>query len=154
MERKTVSSISQKEFEENLREIKRQYSEETFREALLEAYVSEEQWERRFRESLLIRKIYTKLMEKLPSPSHEETERFFEKNKDRFGGREEIRFLQIVTRTKEDAMDLQGRIQRGEDFTNLARRIFHNTRSTAGGVAWVGSIDNTWIRPYRKRFLP
>ena len=137
--------ITQKEFEENLREIKKQYSEETFREALLEAYVSEEQWERRFRESLLIQKIYIKLMEKLPSPSHEEMERFFENNKDRFGSHEEIRFLQIVTPTMEDAVDIHGRIQRGEDFTNLARKYSITPEAQQGGC--VGWVDRQHLDP-------
>ena len=143
--KKNGISISQKEYEENLREIKKQYSEESFKEALLEAYVSEEQWERRFRESLLIQKIYTKLMEKLPSPSHEEMERFFEKNKDRFGSHEQIRFLQIVTPTKEDAMDIHGRIQRGEDFTSLAEEYSITPEARQGGC--VGWIDRQHLDP-------
>ena len=130
--------ISQQEFEENLVDIKRQYSEEPFREALLQAYISEEQWELRFRESLLIRKICAKSMEKVPAPSYEETKRFFEKNQGRFGGREKIRFLQVVTRTKEDAMDLHGRIQRGEDFMNLAREYSITPEAQQGGsVGWI-----------------
>ena len=130
--------ISQREFEENLREIKEPYSEETFKEALLEGYISEEQWELRFRESLLVRKICAEFMEKVPSPSHEETELFFEKNLDRFGGREEVRFLQIVTQTEEDAIDLRGRIQRGEDFMNLARKYSITPEAQQGGcVDWI-----------------
>ena len=130
--------ISQREFEENLREIKKQYSEESFKEALLEAYVSEEQWELRFRENLLIRKICAKFMEKVPSPTHEETKRFFEKNRDRFGGRDMIRFLQIVTRTKKEAMDLHERIQRGEDFMTLAKEYSITPEAQQGGsVDWI-----------------
>ncbi len=141
--------ITQQEFEENLREIKKQYSEETFKEALLEAYVSEEQWERRFRESLLIQKIYTNLMEKLPPPSHAEMERFFVKNRARFGSHEEIRFLQIVTRTKKDAMDIHGRIQRGEDFMNLAGKYSITPEAQQGGcVDW---IDRQHLDPALQR---
>jgi len=76
--------ISQKEFEENLGEIKKQYNDETFREAMLQAYVSEEQWELRFKESLLIRKINIEFMKKVLPPTYEEAKQFFEKNQDRF----------------------------------------------------------------------
>lgn len=131
--KKNGIAISQQEFEETLEEIKSQYGEESFREALLQAYVNEGQWETRFRESLLIRRICAKAMEKVPEPGYEEAKRFFEENRDRFEGREQIRFLQIVTRTEEEAIDLHERIQRGEDFTDLARKYSIAPEGPQGG---------------------
>ena len=106
--KKNGIAISQQEFEENLREIKRQYSDETFREAMLQAYVSKEQWELRFRESLLIRKICTGYMKKVPPPTHEEKKRFFEKNQDRFTGYEKLEdaypeITSLLTRRKRNS---------------------------------------------------
>ncbi len=78
--------VSQQELEEKIEEIRGHYGEESFSEALLQAYISEEQWTTRFRDSLLVQKICAKSMESVPAPTYKEAKEFFEENPHRFKG--------------------------------------------------------------------
>ena len=115
--------ISQQEFEESLDEIKSQYSEEAFKEAMLQAYISEEQWELRFRESLLIRKISTGFMEKVPPPNREETERFFEKSQNSFTPQYSFTSYETLENVYPEVAAVLARKKRIRFYTNWLKKL-------------------------------
>ena len=139
-------SISEKEFQRNLKEIKREYSEEAFRKVLLQGYVDSEQWEYRLRNQLLVGKVIKQALGKIASPSYEEIKIYFQKNRKEFRSPEMLRFRQIVCKSKKEAATLRDRIHAGEDMGKLAKKYSIAPEAEAHGeVGWVarGDLDES-----------
>jgi parvulin-like peptidyl-prolyl isomerase len=130
--------IADREFQCALNDIKREYTETTFREALLREYVDFDQWKNRFKEQLLIDKILKEVVKNLAPPSHKEIEQYFAENRDEFRYPKMVKFRQIVSNTKEQADNLLIRIQKGEEMSELARRYSIAPEAESGGeINWV-----------------
>ena len=139
-------SISENEFQKNIKEIKREYSEDAFRKVLLQGYVDSEQWEHRLRNQLLVSKVIKQVLEKIASPSYEEIKIYFQKNRNEFRSPEMLRFRQIVCKSKKEAEQLRDRIHAGEDMGKLAKKYSMAPEAeTHGEVGWVarGNLDET-----------
>jgi len=139
-------SISEKEFQRNLKEIKREYSEDAFRKVLLQGYVDRTLWEHRLRNQLLVGKVLKQVLEKIASPSYEEIKTYFQKNRNEFRSPEMLRFRQIVCKSKKEAENLRDRIHAGEDMGKLAKKYSIAPEAEARGeVGWVarGNLDES-----------
>lgn len=139
-------SISEKEFQRNLKEIKREYSEEAFRKVLLQGYVDSALWEHRLRNQLLVGKVIKQVLEKIASPSYEEIKIYFQKNRNQFRSPEMLRFRQIVCKSKKEAENLLDHIHAGEDMGKLAKKYSIAPEAEAHGeVGWVarGDLDES-----------
>ena len=139
-------SISEKEFQRNLKEIKREYSEDAFRKVLLQGYVDRALWEHRLRNQLLVGKVIKQVLEKIASPSYEEIKIYFQKNRNEFRSPEMLRFRQIVCKSKKEAENLRDRIRAGEDMGKLAKKYSIAPEAEAHGeVGWVarGDLDES-----------
>ena len=139
-------SISEKEFQRNLKEIKREYSEDAFRKVLLQGYVDRVLWEHRLRNQLLVGKVIKQVLEKIASPSYEEIQVYFQKNRNEFRSPERLRFRQIVCKSKREAENLRNRIRAGEDMGKLAEKYSIAPEAEAHGeVGWVarGDLDKS-----------
>jgi peptidyl-prolyl cis-trans isomerase C len=137
-------SISEHEFQRNLKDIKREYSEDAFRKALLQGYVDPVLWERRLRNQLLVGKVIKQVSEKIGPPSYEEIKIYFQENRDKFRTPEMLRFRQIVCKSKKEAEKLRSRIRAGEDMGKLAKKHSIAPEAENGGeVGWVarGVLD-------------
>lgn len=131
-------SLSEAEFESALKEITKEYTEDWFQEALLRGYSDFEQWKDQLREQLLVEKIITRVSESIARPSRQDIEQYFEENKDEFWSPPRVRFMQIVTRDKEQAHDLLKQLHNGEDMSSLARKYSTGPEAENGGeVGWV-----------------
>jgi peptidyl-prolyl cis-trans isomerase C len=139
-------TLSDPSFESALREIKEDFPENTFQEALLRGYVDYEQWKRRLREMLLVDKIVKRVTEGVPPPNYQEIKRYFDANQDEFKSPRMVRFKQIVVGSREEAQSLLERIHKGEELEVLARECSIGPESDQGGeVGWVaeGQLDET-----------
>ena len=139
-------SISEKEFQKSMKEIKREYSEDAFRKVLLQGYVDPALWEHRLRNQLLVGKVIKQVLGKIASPSYEEIKIYFQKNKNGFRSPEMLRFRQIVCKSKKEAASLRQRIRAGEDMGALAKKYSIAPESEAHGeVGWVarGDLDES-----------
>lgn len=131
-------SISEEELQSALEDIKRKYTDNSFKDALLRGYVDFRQWKDRLREKLLVNKIIRSISDKIVPPSNQDIKRYFEENKDEFRCPQMVRFRQIVTRTKEEAEDLLKRLHRGEEMSELAKEYSIAPEADSGGnVGWV-----------------
>jgi peptidyl-prolyl cis-trans isomerase C len=131
-------SISEKELQSALEDIKREYTEGSFKDALLRGYVDFKQWKDRLRDKLLVNKIIRKVSEGIVRPSDQDIKRYFEENRDEFRRPQMVRFRQIVTRTKEEAENLLKRLHTGEEMSELAREYSIAPEADSGGnVGWV-----------------
>jgi len=139
-------SISEKEFQRTLKEIKREYSEDAFRKVLLQGYVDRALWEHRLRNQILVGKVIKQVLEKIASPSYEEIQVYFQKNRNEFRSPERLRFRQIVCKSKREAENLRNRIRAGEDMGKLAEKYSIAPEAEAHGeVGWVarGDLDES-----------
>ena len=139
-------SISETELESALKEIKKEYTDKAFKDALLREYVDYNEWEDRLREQLLVNKIMEGITENVVPPNHQEIKQYLQGNRDEFRAPEMLKFRQIVTRTKEEAEDLLKRLKNGEDMGELAGKYSIAPESESGGeVGWVarGQLDES-----------
>jgi len=139
-------SVSENEFQRNLNEIKREYSEDAFRKVLLQGYVDSALWEHRLRNQLLVGKVIKLVLEKIAPPSYEEIKIYFQKNRNEFRSPEMLRFRQIVCKSKKEAETLRDRIYAGEDMGKLAKKYSIAPEAEAHGeVGWVarGHLDES-----------
>ena len=131
-------SIAEREFQCALDDIKREYTEDVFKEALLREYVDFDQWKNRFKEQLLINKILKEVAKNIAPPSHKEIEQYYEENRDKFRYPKMVKFRQIVSKSKKEADNLLNRIQKGEEMSALARQYSIGPEADNGGeISWV-----------------
>ena len=131
-------TLSDKELQDNLEAIKRDYTEETFNDALLRGYVDFGEWMDRMRGRLLITKIMKTVTRDIPPPSQEEIREYFELNREEFKSSRMLNFRQVVTRTREEAKSLLKRIKEGADMGELAGEYSIAPEAETGGqVGWV-----------------
>ena len=131
-------SIAEKELQYALDDIKREYTEDVFKEALLREYVDFDQWKNRFKEQLLINKILKEVAKNIAPPSHKEIEQYYEENRDKFRYPKMVKFRQIVSKSKKEAHKLVNRIQKGEAMSALARQYSITPEADNGGeISWV-----------------
>ena len=140
-------TLSDKELETAVNDIKKDYPEEAvFHEMLLHRYVDYEKWKERLREQLLVKKIIEKVSEGVPPVTFDEIRTYFDSHKNEFARPQMVRFSQIVTRTKQEAEQILGRLNRGDDIKELARRYSVTPEAENGGeVGWVskGQLDES-----------
>jgi len=139
-------SVSAKELGDTIKELKKQYSESAFQNALTQGYVDFGEWKERLREQLLYRKVIAKMSEGIVPPSRKEIEEYFEGHQDEFKTLKMLKFRQIVTRSREEARDLLKRLHNGEGMAELAREYSVAPEAENGGeVGWVaqGNLDES-----------
>jgi parvulin-like peptidyl-prolyl isomerase len=131
-------TLSEKELQSTLKDLRKEYSEDAFNEALLRGYVDFDQWKNRVREQLLVNKIIKKVTEGIAPPNYQEIKRYFEANQDDFRSPQMVEFRQIVTRAREEAENLLRRLHGGEQMSELARKYSIAPEAESGGkVGWV-----------------
>lgn len=131
-------ALSEDKLQNALRKFKKEYSEKGFQEELLRGYVDFEQWKKRLKEQLLVRKIIEEVSKDIPPPTHHDIKQYFEKNIDEFNYPEKVKFRQIVTRTEEEANKILKRLQNGESMEALAKKYSIAPEAEKGGnVGWV-----------------
>ncbi len=135
-------SINENDMQLAVSEFKREYTEESFQDALLRGYVNYDQWHERLKEQLLVKKIIKSVIDTIPSPSYQVIKEYFEANTDQFRSPRMVKFRQIVTMTEEEASDILKRLQNGENMSDLALEYSTTPEAEKGGeVGWVAFSD-------------
>jgi parvulin-like peptidyl-prolyl isomerase len=111
-------SVSDEELESVVKEIRKDYAEKDFQELLLKGYIEYGEWKEGLREQLLIRKITAKASAASPGIALEEIKSYYDSHPEEFRRPAMVRFRQIVTRTREEADNLQKRIAQGGDMAS------------------------------------
>ena len=130
--------MSEEELESALKEITKGYTKDQLQETLLRRYSDLEQWQNQIREQLLVDRIITIVSKRIVQPSHQDIEQYFAENKDKFQAPPMVKFMQIVTRNREQANELLKQLHNGEDMSRLARTYSTGPEAENGGeVGWV-----------------
>jgi parvulin-like peptidyl-prolyl isomerase len=131
-------SVSDEELENTVREIKKDYAEKDFQDLLLKGYIDYGEWKEGLREHLLIKKITRKASEAGPQVSIEEVNAYYDSHREEFRQPATVRFRQIVTRTKEEADNIQKRLVQGGD---MAAMVAQSSKVPASA----GSAEPGWF---------
>ena len=113
------------------------------REAKKENIEKEKDFEDRLieiREQLLIESLLKKKVTMNINTTEDELKKYYEANKDKFKKSLEIETRQIVVRTDKEAKEIKARLDKGEDFAELARTysIDPNAKTTGGAIGYHG----------------
>ena len=139
-------SVSDEELESAVREIKKDYAEKDFQEFLLKGYLDYGEWKEGLREQLLIKKITRKATEASPQVSIEEIKAYYDSRPEEFRRPAMVRFRQIVTRTREEADNLQKRLVQGGDMAATvaqSSRVPMSAGSSEAGWFAKGDLDES-----------
>ena len=138
--------IAEKELQNALSDVRKQYSDAAFDEALLRGYIDFAQWKNRLREQLLINKIVEKATDRMTTPNYEEIRQYFESHPEEFKSPRMVEFRQIVTRSRKEAKSLLKRVKNGEKLSELAGKYsIAPEAENDGKVGWVaeGHLDES-----------
>ncbi|MGE5842618.1 MAG: peptidyl-prolyl cis-trans isomerase [Deltaproteobacteria bacterium] len=131
-------TVSDEELESAVREIKKDYSEKDFQELLLKGYIEYKEWKEGLREQLLIKKITEKTTAAGARISPEEIKAYYDSHPEEFRRPAVVRFRHIVTRTREEADNLQRRLAQGGDMAETVAQSFKVPASA-------GSLEPGWF---------
>jgi parvulin-like peptidyl-prolyl isomerase len=144
--RENTITLSENELKSAINNIRKEYTEDGFQDALLRGYVDFEEWKDRLRKQLLKNKIIKRATKSISPPSYQDIQRYYVNNQDEFRYPRMLEFRQIVTRTKEEAENLLQRLRNGELMSELARKYSIAPEAENGGkVGWValGHLDES-----------
>jgi len=90
------------------------------------------------REQLLIESLLKKKVATNINPSEEELKDYYEKNKEKFKTGQEIDTRQILVKTEKEAKEIRAKLDKGEDFADLAKRysIDPSAKATGGAIGF------------------
>jgi parvulin-like peptidyl-prolyl isomerase len=117
-------SVTDEELEGAVKEIRKDYAEKDFQELLLKGYIDYGEWKEELRERLLIKKVISKASAASPEVTLEEMKAYYDSHLEEFRRPAMVRFQQIVTRTKEEADNLQKRLAQGGDMAATVAQSF------------------------------
>jgi len=90
------------------------------------------------KEQLLIETLLKKKITADTQMSEDDLKKYYEEHKEEFKKDREINTRHILLKTEEEAKQVQGKLQKGEDFTELAKKysIDPNVRTTGGEIGF------------------
>ncbi|NNG06633.1 MAG: hypothetical protein HKM90_02780 [Desulfobacteraceae bacterium] len=132
-------TVSEKELEIAVEDIKKDYPEEAvFQQMLLQRYLDYEKWKEGLKQQLLVHKIISKASENITPVTFLEIKTYFDTHRNQFTRPQMVKFSQIVTRTKDEAEDIRKRLKKGESLDDLAKKYSSTPEAENGGeVGWV-----------------
>jgi parvulin-like peptidyl-prolyl isomerase len=130
--------ISENELQSAIQQIKDDYRDGDFEEALLRGYTDYKEWRHRLKERLLINKIIKKVTNVIPMPTDQDIKDYYMDNQDKFRVAERLKFRQIVCTERKEAENLLKRLHNGEAMEDLAKKYSVAPEAENGGeVGWV-----------------
>jgi peptidyl-prolyl cis-trans isomerase C len=85
------------------------------------------------REQLIIESLLKKKINTSPQLNDEELKKYYDSHKDEFKKEQEISTRHILVKTEEEAKQVQGKLQKGEDFAELAKKFSIDPNAKASG---------------------
>jgi len=139
-------AVSDGELESAVSDIKKDYAEKDFQELLLKGYIDYGEWKEGLREQLLIKKVTAKASATAPQVSVEEIKAYYDSHPEEFRRPAMVRFRQIVTRTREEADNLQKRLLQGGDMAATvaqSSKVPMSAGSSEAGWFAEGDLDES-----------
>jgi peptidyl-prolyl cis-trans isomerase C len=136
--------IEDSELEKEINQFRSSYPDDlSFRRALAEENLSMSDWKEELRHTLLSRKVFKKISEKIAQPTDEEIRKYYEDNKNLYKRKERIYLRQIISDELTKAQSVHDELKK-RDFVDLAKKYSVAPEAKSGGlVGWIekGSVD-------------
>lgn len=136
--------VEDSELEKEINLVRSSYPDDlSFRRVLAEESLSMSDWKEHLRQTLISRKVFKKLSEKVQPPTPAEIQKYYEDNKSLYKRKERIYLRQIILDELSKAQSVREELKR-KDFVDLARKYSVAPEAKSGGlVGWVekGSVD-------------
>jgi len=125
--------VSKEEIEKRVEILLADYSPGELNVALTREEIDFEKWKKRAEEDLMIDKvIYLQINSKV-SLKDEDLQHYYEQHKDEFSQPGQVRALHIVVETEQEAKEILKRLNKGEDFSQIAREKSISPDARNGG---------------------
>ena len=138
-------TISKTEVDSEVQSIRSKYPDElAFKRAMADENMSLETWKDKVSFTLLQRKIFKKLIEKIPEIKDDAAKAYYDSNKALFQRPAQIRLRQVVLEKEDDAKRVYDDLLDGGDLAKLAKKFSIAPEATNGGdTGWVekGVLD-------------
>ena len=125
--------ISTRELDEAVRNIKTGYSEADFEYLFLKQAISFEAWQERLKKRLLVQKVIRKELWGEASVTPQKINDYYDKHWQEWSYGEQVRALQILLSTKDQAKQILKQLKNGDDFATLARSHSQAPEAKKGG---------------------
>lgn len=136
--------VSNDDLDKEINSFRASYPDDlSFRRALAEESLSMTEWKEDLRHSLLEKKVFNKITEKVPKPSDEDFAKYFEENKNLYKRGERILLRQIISDDLSKAQSIRDELKK-KDFAEMAKKFSVAPEAKNGGlVGWIekGSVD-------------
>lgn len=126
-------SLDQDEFNILLSSLQQGYEKDLFQKELESQEVTKEEWEEKLRRRLLIQKLINERVNSKVSIDEEVLRSYFEAHQDEFQKGQQVRALQIMLETEDEARRILKLIRKGKSFSDLARDHSKGLESSQGG---------------------
>lgn len=137
-------TVSDSELDAEVNQFRSAYPDDVaFRHVLAEENLSVTSWRELLRVTLLEKKVFKKIGEKVQKPTAEEVRKSYEENKTQYKRKERIYLRQIVADDLTKATELKDELKK-KSFTELATKFSVAPEGKNGGlVGWIekGSVD-------------
>jgi peptidyl-prolyl cis-trans isomerase C len=138
-------SVSSAEIEKSANEVRAGYPDDlSFRRTLAEENISMSEWKKDLHQSLIDKKVFQKINEKVVKPGEAEVRKYYNENRERFRRKERIYLLQIVSDELTKAQAIREEIGKKKTFSELAEKYSVSPEGKNGGkVGWIekGAVD-------------
>ena len=126
--------LSRDEYELALLEAKDGYQEESFHSLLSIERISVEEWENKFKNNLLIKKLINAKGSSIVPLSEGQLRRYYEDHPEKFQKGEQVRFFHIMVGTEDEARDIRRQLKSGrKKFSMLAQEYSLSPEGAKGG---------------------
>lgn len=126
-------NVSHDEVAAEIARIRDSYPGETFREMLAEQYIAYDEWVDRQKTRLTVEKVVSEQVHSKIEVTDEEVAEYYAEHEDLAHEPEQVRVLQILVSTEEEARRLRNRLEHGEDFAAIAREKSISPEARKGG---------------------
>ena len=126
--------VTLEESAEALLKAKNGYQEDTFQKFLAIEGIPLEEWENKFKNNLLIKKLINTRVNSKVSVSESDLQRYYADHKEEFEKAEQVRALHIMVETEAEARDIHKQLKSGKkDFSSLAQEYSQGPEGAEGG---------------------
>lgn len=129
---KTGVSVSDAELASEIESIKKEYGDDSFKDAVAERYGSIDSWKEEIRRKLLMKKTIAAALGVAVVVSEEAARKYYREHRAEYDSPDRVRASHIVVATEESAIDIRRKLS-AANFADIARKVSLGPEAKEGG---------------------
>lgn len=131
--------VKAEDLEDAIQKVKNSYPDDlSFQQALTDEGTTFKSWRERMQNTLLQKMVAKEVVKKVPPPTNDEIQAYYNENKGHFSIRETAQIRQVLVATESDAKSIEDELKRGKRMTDLAKKFSISPEAVEGGmVGWI-----------------